>query len=80
MGRAAPARLGGDWPRLPLLSLVAESVRLEPTDTGCRLDLTQGPQARRGFGHVLGPMWRSNLPGIQRALDTLEAEVEASQG
>jgi hypothetical protein len=66
--------------RLPLLSLMAESVRLEPAGAGCRLDLTQGLQARRGFGHVLGPMWRTNLPGIRQALDTLKAELEASQG
>jgi len=66
--------------RLPILSAMAESVQLEPTASGCRLDLTQGLQARRGLGHVLGPMWRRNLPGIRQALDTLKAQVEASQG
>ena len=35
--------------RLPILSSMAESVLLTPTDTGCRLDYTQGLQARRGF-------------------------------
>ena len=65
---------------LPLLSAMAESMRLVPTPAGCRLDLTQGLQSRRGFGHVLGPMWRRNLPGIQQALSTLKAQVEAGQG
>ena len=72
------------WPvtgsGLRLLSAMAESMRLVPTPAGCRLDLTQGLQARRGFGHVLGPMWRRNLPGIQQALSTLKAQVEAGQG
>ena len=65
---------------LPILSSMAESVLLTPTDAGCRLDYTQGLQARRGFGHVLGPMWRTNLPGIRRALETLKEQVEAGRG
>lgn len=62
--------------RLPILSLMAESVRLQVTRTGCRVDLTQGLQARRGFGSVLGPMWRRNQPAIEQALDTLKRRVE----
>jgi hypothetical protein len=64
--------------RLPILSLMAESVGLEVTSTGCRLTLTQGMQARRGFGNVLGPMWRRNEPATRQALDVLWQRVEGA--
>jgi uncharacterized protein YndB with AHSA1/START domain len=64
--------------RLPILSLMAESVELAATGSGCRVTLTQGLQARRGFGTVLGPMWRRNEPAIGQALDALRQRVEAA--
>ena len=63
--------------RLPILALMAESMRLEPTDEGCRLDYTQGLQARRGFGGTLNAMWQRNLPGIQKGLNNLRQQAEA---
>jgi hypothetical protein len=67
--------------RLPILSVMAESIRLDPTSTGCRLDYTQGLQARRGFGGMLNAMWQRNVPGIQQALNNLRqlAEEASSQ-
>lgn len=64
--------------RLPILSAMAESVQLEPIEGGCRLVMAQGLQARQGFGRVLGPMWRRNLPGIREALETLRDRVESA--
>jgi hypothetical protein len=62
--------------RLPILSLMAESVRVTATAEGSRVDWTQGLQARSGFGGVLGPMWRRNQPAIRRGLETLQQRVE----
>lgn len=64
--------------RLPILSAMAESVRLGPTSTGCRLDYTQGLEARRGFGGMLNAMWQRNVPGIQQALTNLRQLTEGS--
>ena len=64
----------GSW--LPILALMAESMRLEPTDHGLRLHYEQGLQARRGFGGTLNAMWQRNLPGIQQGLDNLRQMSE----
>ncbi len=77
--------MSGAW--LPLLARMAESVPLQPTSTGCRLDLTQGLQDRRGLdpsrlGPVVGhlryeEMARPLDAGLRRAfgVDALEGPV-----
>lgn len=64
--------------RLPILSAMAESVRLDPTSTGCRLDYAQGLEARRGFGGMLNAMWQRNVPEIQQSLNNLRQLAEGS--
>jgi len=62
--------------KVPFLSTMAESVRIEPTDTGCRVVYRQGLQGRSGFGRVIGLAGR-RMPGqLQRALENLKALAE----
>jgi uncharacterized protein YndB with AHSA1/START domain len=51
--------------KLPILDTMAESVRIETTDGGCRVVYVQGLQAQRGCGALLGFAWR----GIPKQLD-----------
>ena len=62
--------------RLPILSLMAESLQVTATGEGSRVEWTQGLQARSGFGSVLGPMWRRNQPAIRQGLEALQRLVE----
>jgi len=63
--------------KLPILAAMAESVRLEPIDVGCRVTYRQGLQARRGFGGILGAVWRrQGAPALESALAELKRLVE----
>ena len=58
------------------LSTMAESVRIEPTDGGCRVVYQQGLQAIRGFGWLLRLAWRDAADQLRRALTNLQALAE----
>jgi carbon monoxide dehydrogenase subunit G len=63
--------------KLPILAAMAESVRLEPIDGGCRVTYRQGLQARRGFGRILDAIWkRQGAPALEAALAELKRRVE----
>lgn len=62
--------------KLPILATMAESVRLEPSDAGCRVTYRQGLEARRGFGAVLGAVWRRSEAQLREALVNLKVLVE----
>ena len=63
---------------LPILDLMAESVRIEPTDDGCRVVYRQGLQAKRGFGKALGVMWKRSEKQLEAALQNLKRLTEAA--
>lgn len=64
--------------KVPILSTMAESVRIEPAGEGCRVVYRQGLQARRGFGRPLDFVWRRQAPGqLRRALANLKTRAEA---
>jgi uncharacterized protein YndB with AHSA1/START domain len=64
--------------KLPILESMAESVRIEPTDTGSRVIYRQGLQAKRGFGKALDVMWKQNAKQLDLALQNLKQLVEQS--
>lgn len=63
--------------KLPILETLAESVRIEPTDAGCRIVYRQGLQARRGFGKVLDLAWKQAAKDLPVALDNLKTLLES---
>lgn len=63
--------------KLPILETLAESVRIEPTDGGCRIVYRQGLQARRGFGKVLELAWKRAARDLPVALDNLKSLLES---
>jgi hypothetical protein len=63
--------------KLPILESMAESVRIEPNDNGCRVVYRQGLQAKRGFGKALGVTWKSNTKKLDEALGNLKRLVES---
>lgn len=63
--------------KLPILETLAESVRIEPTDEGCRIEYRQGLQARRGFGKVLDLAWKQAAKDLPVALGNLKSLLEA---
>ncbi|MGB0114656.1 MAG: SRPBCC family protein [Ilumatobacteraceae bacterium] len=62
--------------KIPILDTLAESVRIEATEAGCRVNYRQGLQARRGFGKVLELMWKPAAKGLDEALVNLKVRVE----
>lgn len=63
--------------RLLVIAAMAESVRLEAVDGGCRVIYCQGLQGRRGFGWILSAIWtRQNVPALENALANLKRLVE----
>ena len=63
--------------RLPILAAMAESVRIEPTEGGCRVLYRQGLQGRRGTGRLLDAIWkRQGAPALADALVNLRRLVE----
>ena len=63
--------------KIPFLATLAESVRIEATAAGCRVNYRQGLQARRGFNKVLELMWKPAAKGLGEALANLQARSEA---
>ena len=53
--------------KIPILDTMAESVRIEPTDTGCRVNYRQGLQAKRAMGKALELMWKPAAKGLDDA-------------
>ena len=64
--------------KIPILESLAESVRVEPTDSGCRVTYRQGLQAKRGFGKALELAWKQAATDLTIALANLKSVVEAS--
>jgi hypothetical protein len=63
--------------KLPILDAMAESIRIEPIDDGCRVVYRQGLQAKRGFGKVLGLIWQGAAKQLRTALDNLRQRAES---
>ena len=62
--------------KLPFLSTMAESVRLEPSDGVCRVVYRQGLHARHGFGWLLNLLWKPAPGQLRRALANLKTLAE----
>lgn len=64
--------------KIPILDTMAESVRIESTDAGCRVDYRQGLQAKRGMGKALELLWKPASKGLEKALVNLKRLAEAA--
>ena len=64
--------------KLPILAGMAESVRVEATDAGCRVTYRQGLEARRGFGWALAPITGRMGSQLAAALDELARTATAT--
>jgi uncharacterized protein YndB with AHSA1/START domain len=64
--------------KIPILDTMAESVRIEPTGAGCRVNYRQGLQAKRGMGKALELMWKPAAKGLDEALANLKRLAEAT--
>ncbi|MFT6289703.1 MAG: hypothetical protein ACJAR2_000288 [Ilumatobacter sp.] len=64
--------------KIPILSALAESVRLESVDEGCRVTYRQGVEARRGFGWLMGKAWAKPAKDLPIALQNLKRLVESA--
>jgi Polyketide cyclase / dehydrase and lipid transport len=63
--------------KLPFLDALAESVRIQSTDAGCRVIYRQGLQAKRGFGWLLAAIWKTAATQLADALVDLKSRAEA---
>ena len=63
--------------KLPILHALAESVRLEPIDSGTRVTYRQGIQGRSGFGWLMRLIWKQPAKQLSVALRELRDRVEA---
>lgn len=63
--------------RLVFLTTLAESVRLEPTDSGCRVVYRQGLQGRRGVGFVVRQLGTRMATGLEEGLAGLKSRAES---
>ena len=62
--------------KMPFIAIMAESVRLEPTEVGCRVEYRQGIQGRRGFGPLMPAVGKRMGASIRTALANLKTRVE----
>jgi hypothetical protein len=62
--------------KLPILHSLAESVRLEPIESGTRLTYRQGLQGRPGFGWLMRLIWKQPAKQLPTALEQLRRRVE----
>ena len=62
---------------LPVLARLAESVELEPHDTGTTVTYRQGVEGRRFVGGVMALLWKRAPTQVSNALANLKARVEA---
>lgn len=65
--------------KVPILHALAESVRLEATDTGTRVTYRQGLQGRTGFGWAVRLIWNRAAKGLGPALQNLRQRVETGE-
>lgn len=63
--------------KLPILHALAESVRLEPLESGTRVIYRQGLQGRPGFGWLMRLVWKQPAKQLRTALEQLRSRVEA---
>jgi uncharacterized protein YndB with AHSA1/START domain len=63
--------------KIPVLAGMAESVRLEPTDDGCRVIYRQGLEPRRGCGWLMGPLSKRMSTQLAAGLAALKTRAEA---
>ena len=64
--------------KIPILDTMAESVRIESTETGCRVGYRQGLQAKRGMGKALELIWKPAAKGLEEALENLKRQAESA--
>ena len=64
--------------KVPFLDTMAESVWIEPTEGGCRVNYRQGLQAKRGLGFLLELAWKSAPKQLTAALANLKSLAEAT--
>ncbi len=64
--------------KIPILDTMAESVQIEPTESGCRVNYRQGLQAKRGMGKALELMWKPAAKGLEEALANLKRLAESA--
>jgi Polyketide cyclase / dehydrase and lipid transport len=62
--------------KLPILRSLAESVRLEPIESGTRVTYRQGLQGRPGFGWLMGLIWKQPGKQLPGALAELRRRIE----
>ena len=62
--------------KVPFIGIMAESVRLEPTEVGCRVVYRQGIQGRRGFGPLMPAVGKRMGASLRTALANLKTLVE----
>lgn len=65
--------------KIPILAALAESVRLEPVDDGCRVTYRQGVEGRRGCGWIMGKAWAKSAKELPIALQNLKRRVESAK-
>ncbi|MDW3215200.1 MAG: SRPBCC family protein [Ilumatobacteraceae bacterium] len=63
--------------KLPILHALAESVRLEPIDSGTRVTYRQGLAGRPGFGWLMRLIWKQPAQQLATALEQLRVRAEA---
>ena len=64
--------------KIAILDTLAESVRLEPVgDDSCRVTYRQGVAGKRGFGWLIGGIWKQAAKGLPVALQNLKTRVES---
>lgn len=63
--------------KIPVLHTMAEEVRLEAIDAGCRVTYRQGIEMRKGFGFVGRPLASQMSKQLGAALGTLKTLCEA---
>ena len=64
--------------KIPILDSMAESVRIEPTESGCRVVYRQGLQATRGMGRLLELVWKPAAKGREEALSNRKRLAESA--
>jgi hypothetical protein len=64
--------------KIPIMSALAESVRLESVDDGCRVTYRQGVEGRRGCGWLMSKVWAKAAKDVPIALQNLKLRVESA--
>lgn len=64
--------------KIVTMHTLAESVRLEPTETGTRVTYRQGVQGRPGLGWAMRLLWKRPARQLVDALAQLKLRIEPS--